>query len=80
MCLFCCRQKYDIGLPIWGLLLAISITSVYLLPAGFIYAMTTQSLNINLVAEIIPGYIWAGKPFANMVRVLGSLHSSREVN
>ncbi|KAH9814731.1 OPT oligopeptide transporter protein-domain-containing protein [Melampsora americana] len=60
-------EAYATGLPIWGLFLALSVALVYVLPGGFIFAMTSQQISINLVAEIIPGYLFPGKPFANML-------------
>jgi hypothetical protein len=60
-------QVYDTGLPIWGLVLALFVALAYVLPGGFIFAMTSQQISINLVAEIIPGYLLPGKPFSNMV-------------
>ncbi|KAI8459070.1 oligopeptide transporter 4 [Phakopsora pachyrhizi] len=60
-------EVYDTGLPIWGLLLALFVALAYVLPGGFIFAMTSQQISINLVAEIIPGYLLPGKPFSNML-------------
>ncbi|EFP80734.2 uncharacterized protein PGTG_06690 [Puccinia graminis f. sp. tritici CRL 75-36-700-3] len=60
-------EVFDTGLPIWGLLLALFIALAYVLPGGFIFAMTSQQISINLVAEIIPGYLLPGKPFSNML-------------
>ncbi|KAH9447028.1 hypothetical protein Pst134EA_029013 [Puccinia striiformis f. sp. tritici] len=60
-------EVYDTGLPIWGLLLALFIALAYVLPGGFIFAMTSQQISINLVAEIIPGYLLPGKPLSNML-------------
>lgn len=61
-------EVYHTGLPIWALMMSIAIAVIYILPAGFIFAMTSQQLSPNLVAEVIPGYLLEGKPFANMVR------------
>ncbi|PLW42849.1 hypothetical protein PCASD_07221 [Puccinia coronata f. sp. avenae] len=60
-------EVYDTGLPIWGLVLALFVALAYVLPGGFIFAMTSQQISINLVAEIIPGYLLPGKPFSNML-------------
>ncbi|MBW0525345.1 hypothetical protein O181_065060 [Austropuccinia psidii MF-1] len=60
-------EVYDTGLPIWAFMVALFVALVYILPGGFILAMTSQQISINLVAEIIPGYILPGKPFSNML-------------
>ncbi|EJT97947.1 OPT-domain-containing protein [Dacryopinax primogenitus] len=54
-------------LPFWGLMLSILVPIVYLIPAGFIYALTGLGLGINLVSESIAGVLLSGKPVANMI-------------
>jgi OPT oligopeptide transporter protein len=61
-------EVWPTGMPVWTLCLSLLLPAIYLLPCGFIYAVTGQSLAINLLAEIIPGTILAGKPLPNMVR------------
>ena len=66
-------------MPIYALLLSIAVPFVYLLPAGFIFAMTNQFFSVNLMAEIIPGYMLEGKQFPNLIfkafSVSGLLHA-----
>ena len=33
-------EVWDTGIPVWSLLLSIALPTIYLLPAGFIYALT----------------------------------------
>ena len=61
-------ELYHTDLPIWGYVISIALPFLYILPAAFIFAMTAQSIAINLIAELIPGYIFAGKPIPGMVR------------
>jgi hypothetical protein len=37
-------EVWHTGVPIWALLLSVLIPAVYMLPAGFIYAMTAQGV------------------------------------
>jgi OPT family oligopeptide transporter len=37
-------QVWDTGVPVWALLLAVMLPIVYILPSGFIYAMTSQGV------------------------------------
>ena len=60
-------EVFDTGLPVWGFLVSILLPFIYFLPAAFIFAMTSQPIAINLVAELIPGYIFPGKPIPGMV-------------
>jgi hypothetical protein len=60
-------EVYHTGLPVWGYFLSILIPAIYILPAAFIFAMTNQLVAINLIAELIPGYLFPGKPIPCMV-------------
>ncbi|KAH7875547.1 oligopeptide transporter [Lentinula edodes] len=60
-------EVWHAGVPIWALLLAIALPVIYILPSGFIYAMTGQGITLNIVAQIIPGTLLPGNPMANMV-------------
>lgn len=60
-------EVYDTGLPIWGLIVSILIPTIYILPAGFVYAMTGQAIGTNLIGELLVGYMLPGKPLPNMI-------------
>ena len=61
-------KVWSTDMPVWALALSVFIPALYLIPCGFIFAVTAQPTNINLIAEIIPGVLLNGRPFANMVR------------
>ncbi|KAG2195370.1 hypothetical protein INT47_004478 [Mucor saturninus] len=54
------------GLPWWGFLLAILLSSVLSLPLNMIQAITGSSFGLNVVAEMICGFILPGYPIANI--------------
>ncbi|RXW15177.1 hypothetical protein EST38_g10679 [Candolleomyces aberdarensis] len=60
-------EIWDTGIPVWALLLSVALPVIYILPSGFIYAMTGQGINLNILAQIIPGTLLQGQPLANMV-------------
>lgn len=60
-------ELYKTELPVYALLLAILISALYVLPGGYMFALTAQLITVNLLAEMLPGYIMPGKPIANMV-------------
>lgn len=62
-----CIEVYHTGLPVWAYIISVIIPLVYVVPASFIYAMTGQQVSINILAELIPGYILPGKPLPGMV-------------
>ena len=61
-------EVWPTDMPVWALALSVLLPMIYLLPCGFIYAITGQGISINLLAEIIPGVLLSGRPLANMVR------------
>ncbi|KAF9012689.1 oligopeptide transporter [Cyathus striatus] len=60
-------EVWDTSVPVWALVLALILPTIYILPSGFIYAMTGQGITLNILAQIIPGVLLPGKPLANMV-------------
>ncbi|KZT58250.1 OPT oligopeptide transporter [Calocera cornea HHB12733] len=54
-------------LPVWGLILALIVSLVYLLPTGIILAISNFDITMNVMAELIGGYLLPGKPVANMM-------------
>ncbi|BGP17800.1 hypothetical protein JCM10213_001699 [Rhodosporidiobolus nylandii] len=54
-------------LPVWGLFLAVLIAVAFLPPIGVISAVTNTTLGLNVITEMIAGYIWPGRPIANIV-------------
>ncbi|KAJ8592476.1 OPT superfamily oligopeptide transporter [Rhizopogon salebrosus TDB-379] len=60
-------EVWHTSVPVWALLLSVALPIVYVLPSGFIYAMTGQGITLNLLAQIIPGTLIAGNPVANMI-------------
>ncbi|KAF8648518.1 hypothetical protein AX16_006224 [Volvariella volvacea WC 439] len=55
------------NVPVWALVLSVLLPVIYILPSGFIYAMTGQGITLNILAQIIPGTLLPGNPLANMV-------------
>ncbi|MBW0473692.1 hypothetical protein O181_013407 [Austropuccinia psidii MF-1] len=59
--------KYETGYPVWALLLALAISFVFVLPCGIVYAVTNTEVTMNVLAELIGGYLLPGKPIAVML-------------
>ncbi|KAF7346881.1 hypothetical protein MVEN_01440100 [Mycena venus] len=60
-------EVWHTKVPIWALILSVALPIIYILPSGFIYAMTGQEITLNLLAQIIPGSLLPGNPLANMI-------------
>ncbi|RKP10409.1 OPT oligopeptide transporter protein-domain-containing protein [Thamnocephalis sphaerospora] len=57
---------YDLDLPWWGLLLAVLMAAVFIVPIGIITAIANQTPGLNIITEFIIGYLLPGRPIANM--------------
>jgi OPT oligopeptide transporter protein len=66
-------EVYPTGTPVYALALSILLPALYMLPCGFIYAVTSQGVAINLMAELIPAGLLPGQPLPNMVCWIVSL-------
>ncbi|KAJ9679978.1 hypothetical protein PVL29_021770 [Vitis rotundifolia] len=65
--IFACEYYNDIlQLPWWGVLLACAIAFFFTLPIGIITATTNQTPGLNIVTEYVMGYMYPGRPVANM--------------
>lgn len=61
-------EHYKTNLPVYGVFLALVIPAVYMIPCGIIEGVTNVNANqLNVLSEFIGGYMFAGKPLANMV-------------
>ncbi|XP_058003120.1 oligopeptide transporter 1 [Hevea brasiliensis] len=56
----------QLQLPYWGVLLSISLALFFTLPIGVIQATTNQQPGLNVITELIIGYMYPGRPLANV--------------
>ncbi|XP_020591466.1 oligopeptide transporter 1-like [Phalaenopsis equestris] len=56
----------QLQLPYWGVLLAGGVALLYTLPVGIIQATTNQQVGLNVITELVIGYLYPGKPLANV--------------
>ncbi|XP_022932316.1 oligopeptide transporter 1-like [Cucurbita moschata] len=56
----------QLQLPWWGIMLACGIALFFTLPIGIIQATTNMQPGLNVITELIIGYIYPGKPLANV--------------
>ncbi|CAL5036437.1 unnamed protein product [Urochloa decumbens] len=65
--MFACENYIEqLQLPWWGVLLACALAIFYTLPIGIIKATTNQAPGLNIITEYIMGYLYPGRPIANM--------------
>lgn len=59
--------KFETQLPWWGLIIALLIAFLNFIPQGLLEGITNQHVGLNIITELVAGYIWPGKPIANMM-------------
>ncbi|KAG9102178.1 hypothetical protein FS749_013381 [Ceratobasidium sp. UAMH 11750] len=60
-------EVWDTKLPVWAYLVSLLIPLVYLVPVGMIQAITNQQVGLNVITELIVGYMLPGRPVAMMI-------------
>ncbi|XP_047957244.1 oligopeptide transporter 5-like [Salvia hispanica] len=70
----------QLQLPYWGVALAMTLAFVFTLPVGVIAATTNQPAGLNVISEMIIGYLYPGKPLANVVfKTYGTISMSQAI-
>ncbi|EJD53618.1 OPT oligopeptide transporter [Auricularia subglabra TFB-10046 SS5] len=54
-------------MPVWAFFLALVIAFIYVIPIGMIQAITNQQIGLNVITELIIGYMLPGRPIAMMM-------------
>jgi OPT family small oligopeptide transporter len=61
-------EVYETKLPVYGVFLALIIPALYMVPCGIVQGITNVDANqLNVLSEFIGGYMFEGKPLANML-------------
>ncbi|KAL5719026.1 OPT superfamily [Ranunculus cassubicifolius] len=77
--IFACEYYNEqLQLPWWGVLLACFLAIFFTLPIGVITATTNQTPGLNVITEYIMGYLYPGRPVANICfKVYGYISMSQ---
>ncbi|KAF8318464.1 OPT superfamily oligopeptide transporter [Clavulina sp. PMI_390] len=60
-------ESAPLQLPAWGIVLAVFVAMIFLVPVGIISAVSETTIGLNIVTEFIAGFLIPGKPIANVV-------------
>lgn len=60
-------QVWDTHLPWWAYIVCIIIGAVLFIPIGMVQAITNQQTGLNIITEMIIGYMMPGRPVAMML-------------
>ncbi|KAJ3050805.1 hypothetical protein HK102_012195, partial [Quaeritorhiza haematococci] len=50
----------------WGVFLAFGLAAIFVLPVGIIQATSNQQIGLNVLTELVIGFILPGQPLANV--------------
>ncbi|KAG0042457.1 hypothetical protein BGZ83_000441 [Gryganskiella cystojenkinii] len=62
-----CCHVYNLQLPWWGLLVALAMGWIMTFPLCALYAITGAGPGLNVLTELVCGYMLPGRAIANMV-------------
>lgn len=61
-------RYWDTQLPVWGFIfVCFGFCILLIVPEGILEGTTNQRVYLNIITELVAGYIWPGKPLANMM-------------
>ncbi|KDQ58270.1 hypothetical protein JAAARDRAFT_57989 [Jaapia argillacea MUCL 33604] len=60
-------EAWPTQFPVWAFVLGLIIAFVYIIPIGMIQAITNQQIGLNVITELIIGYMLPGRPVAMML-------------
>lgn len=67
---------YDTDLPWYGLVLAVALIIVLIIPTGIMMSVCNIMMSTTVISALIAGYIWPGKMVNNVVFKIFVLVSS----
>jgi OPT family oligopeptide transporter len=71
-------EAWDTRLPWWGFLVTQLIPFIFTLPIGMVQAITNVQIGLNVITEFVAGYMFPGRPLANMmIKTYGYMTMSR---
>jgi len=62
-----CIECWDTGMTIPALILALCVALLYVIPVGMIQAITNWQIGLNVITELLVGFILPGRPLAMMM-------------
>ncbi|KAJ7768532.1 small oligopeptide transporter, partial [Mycena metata] len=74
-----CIQCWDTGMEIWALILALFVALLYVIPVGMIQAITNWQIGLNVITELLVGFLLPGRPVAMMMSTYGYIAMSRAI-
>lgn len=60
-------EIFPTGLPIWGAIIAFALAAILAIPVAMLMALTNMQVPLQVMHELIAGYILPGRPVANII-------------
>ncbi|TFK47274.1 oligopeptide transporter [Heliocybe sulcata] len=62
-----CIELWPTGMTIWALCLSLLLAVAYVVPVGMIQAITNRQVGLNVISELLAGFMLPGHPLAMMM-------------
>lgn len=62
-----CIELWPTGMTIWAFCVALILAVVYVVPVGMIQAITNRQVGLNVISELLAGFMMPGRPLALMM-------------
>lgn len=74
-------EVYDTKMPFWAFILPIILSLIFILPLGILLAVANQLLTLNVLSELIAGYVIPGRPVGVMIfKVYGTIMTKQSLD
>ncbi|CAL1708066.1 unnamed protein product [Somion occarium] len=60
-------EVWHTDFPVWAFIVALCVSFLYTIPIGMIQAITNQQVALNVISELVVGYMLPGRPVAMML-------------
>jgi len=60
-------EIFPTQLPVWALFIALFLATILTIPSGMLQAVTNQQITLQVMHEVLAGYMLPGRPVANMI-------------
>ncbi|KAF8839866.1 small oligopeptide transporter [Paxillus ammoniavirescens] len=62
-----CIETWQTEMPVWSFVLSLLLSFIFFIPIGMIQAMTNTQIGLNVISELMVGYMLPGKPLTMML-------------
>lgn len=58
---------FPTDMPIWGIFFALALGALFIIPIGLVSSVSNVEVGLNVLSEMVAGFVLPGKPLAMMI-------------